>query len=206
MLGFVALTLWLSTAIAAPDDTALIPRVNSVEIRALPNSPSGGYAPKVVDCPSTRPKVRLADELSSEEEAWVRRRRNNTIDDLKTFLSRANISGFDAESFVEKHKNNATGLPNIAIAASGGGYRALMNGAGFLSAADSRNNKTGPISGLLQSATYLAGLSGGGWLVGSIFANNFSTIPDLQKGNRDSDIWAFDRSIFKGPERSGLGV
>ncbi|KAG5787451.1 hypothetical protein H9Q69_013483 [Fusarium xylarioides] len=203
MHGFVALTLWLSAAIAAPDDTALIPRVNSVEIRALPNSPSGGYAPKVVDCPSTRPKVRLADELSSEEESWVRRRRNNTIDDLKKFLSRANISGFDAESFVEKHKNNATGLPNIAIAASGGGYRALMNGAGFLSAADSRNNKTGPISGLLQSATYLAGLSGGGWLVGSIFANNFSTVPSLQSGDK---VWRFDRSIFKGPKSSGISL
>ncbi|CAF3429932.1 unnamed protein product [Fusarium graminearum] len=210
MLGHLVFTLCLaSSAIAAPDGAGLVsaPVVGkSLKVRALPNSPSGGYAPKVVECPSTRPKVRLADGLSDQEEAWVRRRRNNTIDPMTDLLSRVKISGFDAKTWIEKNKNNATALPNIAIAASGGGYRALMNGAGFISAADSRNNKTGPISGLLQSATYLAGLSGGGWLVGSIFANNFSTIPDLQKGNRDSDIWAFDRSIFKGPERSGLGV
>ncbi|KAF4452093.1 putative lysophospholipase (lpl) [Fusarium austroafricanum] len=200
MRGFLAFAVF-STAIAAPDGSALaVP----LEIRALPNSPSGGYAPKVVDCPSSRPKVRLANRLSSSEEDWVRQRRNNTIDALTEFLSRANISGFDAKSFIQKNKNNATGLPNIAIAASGGGYRALMNGAGFISAADSRNNKSGPISGLLQSSTYLAGLSGGGWLVGSIFANNFSSIPDLQAGN--SGVWGFDRSIIKGPKHSGISI
>ncbi|KAM0432014.1 hypothetical protein ACHAQK_009930 [Fusarium lateritium] len=207
MLGLLAVTLCLgSTAIAAPDGTALAPRdaiINSVEIRALPDSPSGNYAPKVVDCPSTRPQIREAGKLSDQEESWVRRRRNNTVDPLKDFLSRANISGFDAEKYIERVKNNATALPNIAIAASGGGYRALMNGAGFISAADSRNNKTGPISGLLQSSTYLAGLSGGGWLVGSIFANNFTTIPDLQKSSK---VWRFERSIFKGPERSGINI
>ncbi|KAF5658567.1 lysophospholipase [Fusarium heterosporum] len=199
MLGSVAFTLCLGGAIAA-DVAALSPRaaiVNSVDVRALPDSPSGNYAPKIVDCPSSRPKIRIAGELSDQEVAWIRRRRNNTVDPLKDFLSRAKISGFDAEKYIEKVKNNATALPNIAIAASGGGYRALMNGAGFISAADSRNNKTGPISGLLQSSTYLAGLSGGGWLVGSIFANNFTSVPDLQKSSR---VWRFDRSIFKGPE------
>ncbi|KAI1071628.1 Lysophospholipase 1 [Fusarium irregulare] len=210
MLGPLAFTLWLSsTAIAVSDSTGLAPVPDidkSLSIRALPDSPSGDYAPKVVDCPSTRPKVRLADGLSDDEESWVRRRRNNTIDPIKDLLSRVNISGFDAEKWIDKNKNNATALPNIAIAASGGGYRALMNGAGFISAADSRNNKSGPISGLLQSSTYLAGLSGGGWLVGSIFANNFTTVPELQKGDKGSDIWAFDRSIFKGPEKSGFSI
>ncbi|KAM0351166.1 hypothetical protein ACHAPU_002951 [Fusarium lateritium] len=204
MLGFVAFTL-LGSAIAT-DVADLSPRaaiVNSVDVRALPDSPSGDYAPKVVDCPSSRPKIRVSGELSDQEEAWIRRRKNNTVDPLKDFLSRANISGFDAEKYIEKVKNNATALPNIAIAASGGGYRALMNGAGFISAADSRNNKSGPISGLLQSSTYLAGLSGGGWLVGSLYANNFTSVPDLQKS---SHVWRFDRSIFKGPEKSGFGI
>ncbi len=88
-----------------------------------------------------------------------------------SWLTRMNISGFDAASYINGIRNNATALPNIGIAASGGGYRALMNGAGFLAAADNRTSNAtnrGQIGGLLQATTYVAGLSGGGWLVGSI--------------------------------------
>jgi len=84
-----------------------------------------------------------------------------------------------------------------------------MNGAGFLAAADDRtvnSTNAGGIGGLLQSATYLAGLSGGGWLVGSIYANNFSTVQNLQTGSSGSDIWQFDRSIFQGPEDDGISI
>ncbi|KEY71245.1 hypothetical protein S7711_02352 [Stachybotrys chartarum IBT 7711] len=177
-----------------------------LSLRALPNSPSGGYAPDVVDCPTSRPQLRLADGLSSSEAEWLAQRRNNTVDPMRRLLSRANISDFDAEAYIDNARDNLTTLPNIGIAVSGGGYRALMNGAGFISAADSRNSENGSISGLLQSTTYLAGLSGGGWLVGSIFANNFSTVPDLQRGNNDTALWRFDRTIFTGPEESGIGV
>jgi len=121
-------------------------------------------------------------------------------------LKRFNISDFDVDGFMSAASSNVTLLPNIGIAVSGGGYRALMNGAGFIAAADSRvpgSNDTGGIGGLLQSATYLAGLSGGGWLVGSIFANNFSTVTQLQAGSPDTGLWAFDRSILKGPATSG---
>ncbi|EGY15652.1 lysophospholipase [Verticillium dahliae VdLs.17] len=218
--------LWLAASIAHPAaalagdvsaaDAVAAKRseglsVVSVDIRALPDSPSGHYEPKVVDCPSTRPSVRLADRLSDQEAEWLPRRRNNTIDPMRELLTRANIPDFDAGAYIDRVRDNATALPNIAIAVSGGGYRALMNGAGFLSAADSRNpgasdNGTGAIGGLLQSATYLAGLSGGGWLVGSIFANNFSTVPDLQQGSDGSSVWRFDRSIFRGPEESGISI
>ncbi|KAH6681060.1 lysophospholipase catalytic domain-containing protein [Plectosphaerella plurivora] len=216
MLGpQILLTCWAaSAALAAPgpgpvpaaDPLPAVPDITSLDIRALPDSPSGGYAPQVVDCPSTRPSIRLANTLSSQETSWLPTRRNNTIDPLRALLTRANIPNFDAGSWIDRVRDNATALPNIAIAVSGGGYRALMNGAGFISAADSRNNESGPISGLLQSSTYLAGLSGGGWLVGSIFSNNFSTVPDLQAGSSDSAIWRFDRSIFRGPQESGIGI
>jgi lysophospholipase len=79
-------------------------------------------------------------------------------------LGRLNITGFDAAGYINAHANNVTALPNIAISASGGGYRAMLNGAGLLSAFDSRSdNATAPghLGGLLQSATYLSGLSGG---------------------------------------------
>jgi len=79
-------------------------------------------------------------------------------------LGRLNITGFNASTYINTHANNVTSLPNIAISASGGGYRAMLNGAGLLSAFDSRSdNATAPghLGGLLQSATYLSGLSGG---------------------------------------------
>lgn len=175
-------------------------------VRALPDSPSGGYAPDVVDCPRTRPTIRLANNISESESSWLTRRRNNTIDPMRQLFERASIADFDVGAFFDRVGDNYTALPNVAIAFSGGGYRALMNGAGFLSAADSRNGNDGNISGLLQSATYIAGLSGGGWLVGSMFANNFSTIPELQAGREGTALWRFDRSIFTGPEESGIGV
>ncbi|KIN02263.1 hypothetical protein OIDMADRAFT_121788, partial [Oidiodendron maius Zn] len=175
--------------------------------RALPNSPSGGYAPANVTCPANRPTIRPASGLSQNETDWLKLRRNNTIAPMKEFLSRMNISGFDAVSYINGIQNNVSALPNIAIAASGGGYRALMNGAGFLAAADSRTtNSTGPggIGGLLQSSTYVAGLSGGGWLVGSLYTNNFSSVQTLRDGSPGSSVWQFGNSILEGPNNDGI--
>ncbi|WYZ44069.1 hypothetical protein EsH8_VII_000505 [Colletotrichum jinshuiense] len=183
--------------------------MDALDPRALPNSPSGGYAPAIVDCPSARPTIRSAATLSPNETEWLPRRRNATVEPMREFLVRANISGFDAGAYIDRVRSSATELPNIALAVSGGGYRALMNGAGFLAAADSRtpnSTSAGGIGGLLQSATYLAGLSGGGWLVGSMFTNNFSSVVDLQRGSEGSAVWKFDRSIFQGPKESGLSI
>ncbi|KFX99454.1 hypothetical protein O988_03848 [Pseudogymnoascus sp. VKM F-3808] len=205
-----------ATAIVAPrdgahPDYAAVALVAASELlnRGLPDSPTNGYAPGNVTCPATRPTIRVADGLSQNETEWLPLRRNNTIDPMKDLLSRANIAGFDAGAYIEKHRNNATALPNVGIAMSGGGYRALLNGAGFLAAADSRTvNATGKggIGGLLQSATYLAGLSGGSWLVGSIYTNNFSSVTTLQNGSPGSSVWKFGNSIFQGPEEDGLSI
>lgn len=177
--------------------------------RAFPDSPSGGYAPAKVDCPSTRPTLRKAGSLSSQEKAWLEKRRNQTIEPMIAFLNRANISGFDATSYINKVSGNASQLPNIGIGVSGGGYRALLNGGGFLAAADNRtinSTNAGQIGGLLQATTYLAGLSGGSWLVGSIFNNNFSSVQTLLNGSPGSAVWRFDRSILKGPESDGISI
>jgi lysophospholipase len=176
--------------------------------RALPNSPSGGYAPQAVPCPAVRPTIREATSLSPNETAWLPIRRNQTVAPMIDFLTRMNISGFDAASYINGISNNASALPNIAIAASGGGYSALLNGAGFLAAADNRTiNSTATnssLGGLLQSATYVAGLSGGGWLVGSIYTNNFSSVQDLRDGSSGSSVWQFGNSIIEGPASDGI--
>ena len=75
-----------------------------------------------------------------------------------------------------------------------------------MQAFDSREtNSTGAghLGGLLQSSTYVAGLSGGGWLVGSIFVNNFTTITGLLE-NTASPVWEFGNSIFEGPATGSI--
>lgn len=93
---------------------------------------------------------------------------------MRDLLERMNITGFDAGAYITKNSQNTTALPNIAIAFSGGGYRAMLNGAGALQAFDNReadSTTPGHLGGLLQASTYVAGLSGGSWLVGSIFVS-----------------------------------
>ncbi|KAI5300961.1 Lysophospholipase 1 [Ascosphaera pollenicola] len=165
--------------------------------RALPNAPDG-YAPKNVTCPSTRPSVRTGLKVSQQETNWLKKRRQKTTDSLRTFFNRVKIDGFDAAGFIKKNENT-TAIPNIAIAASGGGYRAMLNGAGALSAFDSRtpnSTATDQLGGLLQAATYVSGLSGGSWLVGSVFLNNFTAVHDLQQSD---NVWDLDRTILQGP-------
>jgi lysophospholipase len=174
--------------------------------RAFPNSPSGGYAPAQVTCPENRPTIREATSLSENETAWLQIRRSETLPALTSWLSRMNISGFDAASYINGIKSNVSSLPNIGIAVSGGGYRALQNGAGFFAAADNRTDNstnTGQIGGLLQATTYLAALSGGGWLVGSMYANNFSSVQALRDSQR---VWNFQDSIFEGPNNDHIQI
>lgn len=152
-----------------------------------------GYAPGTVDCPSPRPSIRNAVTLSPNETAWLEQRRNNTLPPLRAFLRQANISGFDTDFYLDNVVNNVDFLPNFGIAISGGGYRALMNGAGALAAFDDRTDTStaaGKLGGILQAATYLSGLSGGSWLVGSIYIHNFELPLDT--------IWQFDDSILEG--------
>jgi len=51
-----------------------------------------------------------------------------------------------------------------------------------------------------------AGLSGGGWMVGSIMLNNFTTVTALRDGTTGSSVWQFSNSILRGPKESGVGV
>lgn len=128
---------------------------------------------------------------------------------MKEFLSRANIPNFDASAYIEKHRDNTTALPNIAISFSGGGYRALLNGAGALAGFDSRtrnSTSSGHLGGLLQSATYVSALSGGGWMIGSIYANNFTSVQTIQDQGSKTPIWQFQNSLFEGPPTEGIQI
>ena len=201
-LSTIVWTFLAGVVSASPLDLNL-----EISRRALPDAPDG-YTPANVSCPANRPSIRGADSLSSNETTWLRSRRNETIRPMRDFFERISIPSFDAVSYIDQHAGNVSELPNLAIAVSGGGYRALTNGAGALKAFDSRTpnaTSSGHLGGLLQSATYLSGLSGGGWLLGSIYLNNFTTVSALQT-HKDGDLWQFSRSILKGPDDGGFSV
>lgn len=177
--------------------------------RGLPNAPNG-YTPEAVDCPSSSPTIREASSLSPNETAWLEVRRNNTVDPMKTLLARMNITGLDTDTYISNAAaNNVSNLPNIAVAVSGGGYRAMLNAAGVVAAFDNRSSNstgTGQLGGLLQATTYLAGLSGGSWMVGSLYTNNFTSVQAIiNQDTPDSGaLWQLDNSILEGPDTSSI--
>lgn len=113
--------------------------------------------------------------MSGDEKDWVEGRKAITQPALENFLRRTDLD-FNYERLLENH--NFT----IAHAFSGGGFRAMLSGAGAMAALDSRtpnSNQKRHLGGLLQAATYVTGLSGGSWLLTSIYMNQFASINQL---------------------------
>lgn len=150
------------------------------------NSPS--YAPHRISCPADITFVRPATSLSLNERNYVSSRRSNTTslrsESLLKFIDSAclDVSHEKLESYV----TNTT----IALAFSGGGYRAMLNAAGIFNALDSRTSDS-RFAGLLQGMDYLAGLSGGNWMVGSSSINNFATVPSLR-----ANTWQLHKDLI----------
>lgn len=147
--------------------------------------------------------MRDGGSLSSQEREWLPKRRNETVAPIRELLKRIAIPDFDSDAYLKNAASDPTALPNIGLAVSGGGYRAMLNGAGAVAAWDSRSTGSqtkGNLGGLLQSATYISGLSGGSWLVGSMYTNNFTSVQDAVNAPQ---IWQFDDSILKGKGGGG---
>ncbi|KAJ5359615.1 uncharacterized protein N7496_012028 [Penicillium cataractarum] len=194
-LGFLG-TVPSVDAIPASVSGKQVSRALDIRPRALPNAPNG-YAPAHVTCPSSRPTIRSASTLSSEETTWLKSRRQKTETALKDFFGHVEIDDFDAVSYIKKHSGNYSALPNIAIGISGGGLVACLNGGGTIKAFDERTEGStakGQLGGLLQSSTYFSALSGGSWALGSIYINNFTTVSNLQE-----NLWNFTNEIVLGP-------
>lgn len=125
-------------------------------------------------------------------------RRNETLAPMRDLFRRLAIPEFDYTTYLQNGEKDSNAIPNIGIAFSGGGYRAMLSGAGALAALDSRSSgstERGNLGGLLQSSTYIAGLSGGAWLVGSIYMNNFTTV---EASANSGVVWQFQDNILKG--------
>ncbi|SMY19915.1 unnamed protein product [Zymoseptoria tritici ST99CH_1A5] len=197
-----ALLLPASARVLQPEE-----QLAALVARAFPANAPNGYTPQVRSCPSDI-SIRPASDLSTNETEWLEKRRAATIDPMRDLLGRLNITGFDSNQYIDNNRGNTSALPNIGIAASGGGYRAMLNGAGLIQAFDSRtpnSTNAGQLGGLLQATTYLSGLSGGSWLVSSLYANNFTSVDAIITADSDSDnLWQLQNSIFDGPDTGGI--
>lgn len=168
--------------------------IGTAKAAALQSSP---YAPVEVPCDSSIQLVRTADGLSQNETEWLEKRDTHTKEALRNFLEDA-TSDFSNSSLISRLFSNDSNVPRVAIACSGGGYRAMLSGAGMLAAMDDRTegaNEHG-LGGLLQATTYLAGLSGGSWLVGSLAYNNWTSVQDIINHTSEANsIWNITASL-----------
>ena len=147
------------------------------------------YAPASTSCPTTS-LVRFATGLSDSEEVYRVARKAKADIALSAWLLKTNP---DFETSIE--------MPTIGLTSSGGGYRALLIGAGVIQALDGRDSSVST-SGLYQALTYHSALSGGSWLLSSIMANDFATISTLV------EIWkpAFANGLFDPEGNNSVAV
>lgn len=149
---------------------------------------SATYAPLRTQCPATG-LVRPGNSLSADEHAYISSRRASAASPrsraLLSFLDRTNINLNVSRAALEGYVTNTT----TALSFSGGGYRAMLNGAGVYQALDARTPSSSSRAGLLQGVDYLVGLSGGNWMVGSAAVADFATVPALR------GVWRLQRDL-----------
>jgi lysophospholipase len=146
-LSIAALTLFSGNAFAAPAPApAVVGSLYADGVQSLGKRAGlSPYQPVSAKCPDT-PLVRDATELGSEESSYVSSRKTKADAALSAWLQKQGSFSNGSQ-------------PIVALASSGGGYRALLAGAGVIKALDGRDSNTS-VSGLYQALTYQAGLSG----------------------------------------------
>lgn len=153
--------------------------LNGASAAAIEGRKQSPYVPFTTSCPS-EPLLRDANGLSPKEAAFIAKRKVKADQALAAWLEKTD-SGFDTTK----------GLPTLAMVNSGGGFRALLTGAGVLKAFDNKEGDES-VSGLYQAFTYHSGLSGGAWLLSSLAGNDWPRISDLL-----TSLWeeAFDKGL-----------
>ncbi|GAV53020.1 hypothetical protein ZYGR_0AI03020 [Zygosaccharomyces rouxii] len=105
------------------------------------------------------------------------------------------------------HQDLYSLVPKIGVAASGGSYRAMFNGAGMLAAMDDRTRGSVEhgLGGLLQSSSYLVGSSGGAWLVGTLVGNNWTSVQSIIDNIRSNNsVWGASHSLSDAGNSSNM--
>lgn len=166
-------------------------------------TPSGDYAPANVTCPAPNTTaasyvgmIRNASgfALYPGEADYIRNHRQAHQADWAAWLNQSQV-GLDASlpGGVANYTSNLDWLPRIGITSSGGGFRAMLTGAGAYAAFDARNTTAAAIGtgGLLQLADYIVGLSGGSWLVSSVAINDYPTTQSLH-----DQVWDLESNLI----------
>ncbi|XP_054690107.1 cytosolic phospholipase A2 isoform X2 [Grus americana] len=112
-------------------------------------------------CSST--DLRFSMALCDEEKKFRQQRKDNIMHSMKSFLGEED----------SKNLTTSRDVPVIAILGSGGGFRAMVGFAGVMKALYE--------SGILDCATYIAGLSGSTWYMSTLYSH-----PDFpEKGPKE---------------------
>ncbi|MCJ1291996.1 hypothetical protein MMC34_003546 [Xylographa carneopallida] len=140
------------------------------------------YAPTIVSCPENQQWIRPAGELSSVEAQWLYGRKRVVLDAFSAYLERLKLEDFDVCKYTRALKDcNYAHVPTIGFGISGGGAASAFTGAGGLRALDARIPGTTEqrVGGLLQSISYISGLSGGGWPTVGFATYDFLNADDI---------------------------
>lgn len=143
---------------------------------------SKSYAPVKVDCPNDVEWTRQAVALSQSESDWVAGRKRVVASALRDYLERLGLEDFDVCEYLDRiSQNDYANVPIMGIAISGGGFASAFTGTGAMRALDDRLEaaREQKVGGLLQSMTYMSGLSGGGYPILSFATANFPLADDI---------------------------
>lgn len=166
-------------------DTSVLYTLSKRKPALVKRSTDASYAPFNVTCSNDNLLRPASEGLNEGEQSYINKRISKVNSELRSFISKTGLN-VDLDKVV-----NSSDGPRLGIAFSGGGLRAMVNGGGAFNAFDSRFESDSPLSGLLQSAMYISGLSGGSWLVGSVAINNFTNITYLR-----DNVWNLEHSVF----------
>ncbi|KAF9650395.1 phospholipase B [Thelephora ganbajun] len=160
---------------------------------------TGSLCPDITRNPLLREFTPETQALHPRESTYISTRESTVIPKAwEDWLGTGSQIGYDV-SVLSKN------FSRVGIAFSGGGFRAAQYSAGVTSALDARNSsaKSAGTGGFLQVASYISGLSGklnhpcGSWFTGSLYLNDFATIPELVHGNgKDRTGWLLDLGLF----------
>ncbi|KAF7314974.1 Lysophospholipase [Mycena indigotica] len=159
-----------------------------VQAQLPPFSPSAlaAYTPKNVDCPAGFTLVRDAKGLGAQESDYLKSRHSTALPAaFATFLANLASTKQPVPLTVKEVFSGKRGAsPSYGLAFSGGAFRAALFDAGAVTAFDSRNKTSSSLGfgGILQGASYMSGLSGGGWFVTALTQANMPTVHELVFG------------------------
>jgi lysophospholipase len=177
-------------------------------VRAQANA-SAAYTPTFGKCPPGFSLVRSASLspkspqiLSPAESHYISSRKRKVLPGAwKSYLDNVKATKVPLPHYVSAilGDSDPSHKPTLGIATSGGGYRAAIFGAGVLNTLDGRNATSAKLGtgGLLQSASYLSGLSGGSWLVTSLAQADFPTFNELIFGSSNFSGWLAQFDVLK---------